>query len=121
MNAQLSLQNLTAPVNFFETLDRCRSASVVASKIDQRLFALKNCGHGWLSSIRAIRREVCSILAARQSDFHRAGGLAFSLSQNESEAFQTSVRLPFAVTTPRALIHLPCSRAQSVPIMAAPA
>src|SRR5438477_13189714 len=100
MNAQISLQNLTAPVNFFETLDRCRSASVVASKIDQRLFALKNCGHGWLSSIRAIRREVCSISAARQSDFHRASGVAFSLSPNESEALQTSLSLRYAVTSP---------------------
>src|SRR5207237_8221747 len=98
MNAQISLQNLTAPVNFFETLDRCRSASVVPSKIDQRLFALKNCGHGWLSSIRAIRREVCSILAARQSDFHRAGGVAFSLSPHSSEEFQTNVRLHMSVS-----------------------
>src|SRR5207237_10360407 len=105
MNAQLSLQNLTAPVNFFETLDRCRSASVVASKIDQRLFALKNCGHGWLSSSRAIRREVCSISAARQSDFHRAGGVAFSLSTNESEAFQTSVCVRFVVTVPHVRYH----------------
>jgi hypothetical protein len=112
MNAQISLQNLTAPVNFLETLHRCRSASVVTSKIDQRLFALKNCGHGWLSSIRAIRREVCSISAARQSDFHRAGEVALSLSPNESEAFQTSVRLRFAVTIPHALIHLTSSRAQ---------
>src|SRR6266446_8379036 len=101
MNARISLQNLTSPVNLLETPHRCRSASVVASKIDQRLFALKNCGHGWLSSIRAIRREVCAISAARQSDFHRAGGVAFSLSPNESEAFQTSVRLRFAVTIPQ--------------------
>src|SRR2546422_9448646 len=110
MNAQISLQNLTAPVNFFETLDRCRSASIVTSKIDQRLFALKHCGHGWLSSIRAIRREVCSISAARQSDFHRAGGVAFSLSPNQSEAVQASVRLRFAATVPHTMIHLCSSR-----------
>src|SRR6266446_6354052 len=56
MNAQISLQNLTTPVSLLETPHRCRSASVVTPKIDQRLFALKNCGHDWLSSIRAIRR-----------------------------------------------------------------
>src|SRR2546423_11908654 len=105
MNPQISLQDFTALMNFFETPHSCRSASVVTSKVDQRLFALENCAGTWLFSIRAICRHVCAVSTARQSDFHCARGVAVPLRPNESEAFQTNMRLCFAVTIRQALIH----------------
>src|SRR6267378_3352722 len=99
MNAQVSLQNFATMVNFLQTPHRCRSASVVSSKVDQRLFALENCGDAWLFSIRAIRRHVCAISTSLQSNFHRARGVTLLLRPNKGQAFQTSMRLCFAVTT----------------------
>src|ERR1700736_44765 len=98
MNPQVPLQDFATMMNFLETPLRCRSASIFTAKIDQRLFALENCGGAWLSSIPAIRREVCAISTARQRDFHRARGVALPLRPNESQAFQAPVRFGFAIT-----------------------
>jgi hypothetical protein len=44
MHAQIFFEDFATMVDFLQTPHRRRSATVVASKIDQRLFALENCG-----------------------------------------------------------------------------
>jgi len=42
VHAQISLQDFAAMVNFLKAPHRRRRATIVASEIDQRLFALEN-------------------------------------------------------------------------------
>src|SRR5947208_14966061 len=99
MNVHFSFQYSATILIFLETPHRYRGTSVVSSKVDQRLLALENCGDACLFPIRAICRHVCAVSTSRQSNFRGAGGVALPLRPNESEAFQTSMRLCFSVTT----------------------
>src|SRR5262249_60629353 len=101
-----------AMVNFLKAPHRRRRATIVASEIDQRLFALENRSGARLFSIRPIRRHIYAVPTSRQGDFHRAGGVTLPLRPNESHAFQARVRLRFAATNRYALIHSASSRAQ---------
>jgi hypothetical protein len=74
-------------MNFIQSSSGRGSASVVATKINQGLFAFKNRRHTRFSSIGAISGEVCSIAASRQTHLKRAGRVTILLRPNEGEPF----------------------------------
>src|SRR5437764_13506112 len=103
MDAQISLEHFAALMNFFQTSERGRGATVIAAKIDKRLFAFENRGRADLFSVRPIRGDIGAVTAARQTDFERARGAAALLRKNQREPLQTGMALGFTAAARSAI------------------
>ena len=86
MNTQIFFQNLSAAVNFLQSLACCRARAIIAAKIDKRLFAFKDSSRSSLVPVWPVSSKIGAIAAPGQTHLHCAGGVTARLSPEEGEA-----------------------------------
>src|SRR5207244_12449844 len=85
MDAELAFEQLPPRIELLQSLANDFACAVVTTKIDKSLFALESGGASGAVSVWSVGRQIDAVVAAGQTYFERAGGVALRSCPNESQ------------------------------------